>query len=178
MPSTPRTILVSLSLSASALALCANAATAAPSISDPTGDVRAGGSITQPQQDTVDITGVRYVVRDDQLIITTRVVDLEHTPGNQFMETEVGTGGSSVTLSSEVGKKYVKLFTGSTLTTCKGASTRASFGQDLVRQVVPIKCLDADDVRLKSSAVLARANGTSIARDAARRSGTVELAAG
>ena len=170
--------IVALSLSASALVLSPGAATASSSrVSDPVGDVNVTSTASQRQQATVDITRVRYAVRNGRLIITTRVVDLARTAGNQFMETEVGGGGSSFTLVSTLGENPVRIATGSNLYKCKNSRTLVRYGKDLVRQVVPVKCLEAETVRLKSASVLAKNNASPIARDAARRSGTIELGA-
>jgi hypothetical protein len=166
-----------LGLAAPALAVssASAAASAGTSIADPGGDVQVRRSASNPQEDTVDIRHVTYAVGEGRLVIVTEVVDLAQTPGNQFMETHVSTGGTSFDLVSELGKRWVKIFTGPSFYACKGASTKVFYGKDVVRQVVPVACLDASQVRLRSSAVLARNNGSPIARDTARRSGIIPL---
>ncbi len=178
MVSTLRKGLVVLCLSASTLVIAAGLASASISaISDPLGDTITPRSASQRQEATVDIKRVTYAVRNDNLIITTRVDDLARTKGNQFMETEVSTDEGSFTLVSEVGQSTVKVFTGSNLYACKGSSTIARFAddRDLVRQVVPVRCLDASEARFRSSAVLTKPNAAPITRDAARRSKAINL---
>jgi hypothetical protein len=139
--------------------------------SDPTGDVV--GSVTDSQGDTVDLTNVSYTIDNTTLTITTRVVDLAQTPGNQFASTKVFTVDGDFTLVSTLGEKPVLVATGSTLSPCKNASTTFSYANDVVRQTVPLKCIGTQQFRLKSSSFLARNNGTELAKDSARR--TTEL---
>lgn len=170
MTTLPCGALLASALTALILTLTAPAATAAnASRTDPTGDV--AGDASSSQRDTVDITRVEYRLTARKLIITTQVVDLARTAGNQFVETTVLADGPDVTLVSRLGNDTVRVFTGSAFGECKGSSTEVNYRADVVEQRVPLRCIEATSFRLRSLSTVAADNGASIAQDSVRRSG-------
>lgn len=149
---------------------------------DKAGDVEAGRNVSAAQRATVDLRRVTFRVSGKNLVITTKFVDLAATPGNEFIDTEVGRGGSTATIVAEVGAKRVRIaegggggVPGASFGVCKGSVVSSNFSTNVVRQVVPVRCLRAEFVRLKTTSLLARNNGSTLAVDTSPRSGDIDL---
>ena len=137
---------------------------------DPAGDVTtATSSVGQQERDTVDVRRVSYGFTERRLTVITTVVDLSvYANFNQFFETAVRGGGESLTLSSELVSDTVKVFTGSTLTTCRGSVASVNYAENKIRQSVPLRCLsDSDTISMRSRSLLARPDGSRLAVDCA-----------
>ncbi len=166
-------------LAVSAIYLNAGAASASPSHKqDPVGDVDATSAASQAQRDTVDITAVRYDVRDERLVITTTFGGLDRTPGRQFVQSEVGTGGSTFKVSSSVDRRVVTVTSDEGVVRCEGTDSFTDYDQHRVLQYVPVECFQVDMVRIKTSSKLVTSNGKKIARDGVVRSGDIQLTFG
>ncbi len=140
--------------------------------SDPAGDVKTMNvSVNADQRSSVDIRRVRYVVGSRRLTITTTVVDLKRFPNlAQFAETRVSDGAASLVLTTELGTREVKVFTGSSLATCRGSSVTTDYERNSIKQRLPLRCLrQFDSISMRSRTSLHRFDATQLAVDRAVR---------
>lgn len=192
MPQSPTILGVALAMATLALvpAVGVPVAGAAPAdarratsitVQDPAGDVHSFDTrLTRAERSSIDLRKVTYVANRTAgtLTVIFHVADLiRHTRGNQSLETALAGSGHDLDVFSTIGSgKRVTVFDGDHLFTCAGSRVVNDFGRDRVRQVIPVDCLyDPAQGTLRSSALLTRNVGSTIAIDKSDRTRSIRL---